>query len=220
MDIEYVAEKDEANSANRFLQRISTYLRQLAAETDEVKQSDFFKHYLDVMSKFWRYSYHNQLLILYQMPQATRVAGFRKWQELGRWVKKGSRAIGILVPRIRKIAEIAPNNGELNEEEEVTGFFPASVFDISQTGGQPLPDIDITVNGDNYRHFLQYLLDFCAARNIKVDFRNLGINGLYGYSKVGQIAITDAESINTQVNTMVHEIGHEILLHRNQKLSG
>jgi len=109
-------------------------------------------------------------------------------------------------------------SGQLIEEEEVTGFFPASIFDISQTEGQPLPDIDITVDGDNCRYFLQYLLDFCTSKNIKVDFRNLGINGLYGYSKSGQIAVTNTESINTQVNTIIHEIAHE-LLHKSKMLS-
>ena len=77
--------------------------------------------------------------------------------------------------------------------------------------------IDITVDGDNNAGFLQKLLEFCSARNIKVDFKNLGINGLYGYSKGGQIALTNTESINTQANTLLHEIAHE-LLHRITKL--
>lgn len=219
MNSEYVAiNKDKAASANRFLQKVIAHLRQLADETDKVKQSEFLKSYLDVMSKFWRYSYHNQLLIMSQMPQATRIAGFRKWREIGRWVKKGSRAIRILAPRISKVVSIDPKNGESVEEDEVIGFFPVNVFDLSQTEGQPLPDVDITVEGDNYRYFLQYLIEFCNSRKIKVDFRNLGINGLYGYSKGGQITITDTESINTQVNTMIHEIGHELLLHKNSRI--
>jgi len=52
-----------------------------------------------------------------------------------------------------------------------------------------------------------------------VDFKNLGINGLYGYSMGGQIAITKTESINTQTNTLIHEIAHEILAHKNSKIS-
>ncbi len=77
---------------NQFVNRIVSYLRQLANETDAVKKSEFFRRYLGIMSKFWRYSYRNQLLIMAQMPQATRVAGFRKWREMKRWVTKGSIA--------------------------------------------------------------------------------------------------------------------------------
>ena len=199
--------------ANQFVNKIIGYLRQLASETDAVKKSEFFKCYLEIMSRFWKYSYRNQLLIMSQMPQARKIAGFRKWREMKRHVKKGSKAIKILAPSIRK-----PKN-ENDTEEETVGFLPVNVFDISQTSGEPLPDIDITVDGDDHSGFMQMLLGFCSSRNIKVDFQNLGINGLYGYSKGGSIAVSDTESINTQANTLIHEIAHEILTHKGQKLS-
>ena len=204
---------------SKFVDKVTSYLRELAYETDAVKKSEFFRRYLEIMSKFWRYSYRNQLLIMSQMPQATRVASFRKWREMKRYVKKGSKAIKITAPCIRKEKLIDPDTGKVIEQEEVRGFGQANVFDVSQTEGQPLPDIDITVDGDNHIGFLQKLLGFCSAKNIKVDFKNLGINGLYGYSKGGQIAVSDTESINTQANTLIHEIAHEVLAHKGQKLS-
>ena len=91
------------NHSNKLLKEIEANLKELASETDNVKKSKFFKNYLDTMSKFWQYSYHNQLLIHFKMPEATRVAGFVKWKELDRNVKKGSKAIKILAPTIRKI---------------------------------------------------------------------------------------------------------------------
>ena len=202
---------------NQFLKEVVEHLKQLASETDEVKQSEFFKHYLDTMSRFWKYSYHNQLLIFRQMQKATRVAGFRKWQEMKRRVKKGSKAIKILAPYIKRIIETDPKTGE-EKEKEITYFWPVSVFDESQTEGQPLPEIDIYIDGDSCKDFLKHLLDFCDSRNIKVDFINLGINDLYGYSLGGQIAIADTKSVNTQVNTLIHEVAHEILLHKDQKI--
>lgn len=78
--------------AKQFILEVMQHLRDLAKETDEVRRSEFFRQYLEVMSKFWKYSYHNQLLISCQMPDASRVAGFRKWKKLGRHVKKGSIA--------------------------------------------------------------------------------------------------------------------------------
>ena len=77
---------------SKFVDKVTGYLRELAHATDTVKKSEFFKHYLEIMSRFWKYSYRNQLLIMGQMPQATRVASFRKWREMKRHVKKGSIA--------------------------------------------------------------------------------------------------------------------------------
>ena len=193
----------------------SRLIEELAEEIDKVKQSDFFRNYLDTMSRFWKYSYHNQMLIFRQMPTATRIAGFRKWQEMNRWVKKGSKSIRILAPFVRKKIEVDPKTGE---EKAITYYCPVSVFDESQTKGQPLPEIDITINGDGYRDFLNHLIDFYKSKNMKVDFKSLGINGLYGYSMGGQIVIADTTTINTQVNTLIHEVAHEILSHKDHQI--
>jgi len=213
-----VIEVGEKSGKHQFIREVVEHLKELAAETDKVRCSRFFKQYLETMARFWKYSYHNQLLITYQMPNASRVAGFRKWREIGRWVRRGSKAIKILAPRIRKIEVIDAETGKHREEEEVVDFFPVSVFDVSQTEGQPLPEVEITVRGDNYKDFLDALVDFCDVKKIKVAFKALRVNGLLGYSKGGQIAVTNTESINTQVNTMIHEVAHE-LLHRGKNIS-
>ena len=205
-----VIEVGEKKSRN-FVQEVIEHLKQLASETDDFRRSEFFKQYLETISKFWRYSYHNQLLITHQMPEASRVAGFRKWRQMGRWVRKGSKAVKILAPRFEKIMELNEETGELQEKETVVNFFPVSVFDVSQTEGEPLPEVSITVEGDNYKDFLDSLMAFCESRNIKVSFKALHVNGMLGYSKGGQIAITNTESVNTQVNTMIHEVAHELL---------
>jgi len=202
--------------ANHFLKEIEGRLKQLAAETDAVKKTKFFKEYLETMSKFWHYSYHNQLLIYYQMPTATNVAGYRTWKQLNRWVKKGSKAIKILAPYKKTVTSINPPETDDEKEQAVILFFPVNVFDISQTDGEPLPEIDITIDGEQYKDFLEALVSFCHLNNIKVDFKNLGINGIYGYSKGGKIAVSNAESVNTQANTIIHEIAHE-LLHKERK---
>jgi len=103
-------------------------LKELAIETDKVQQSEFFKNYLEIMSKFWNYSYHNQLLIFFQNKNAERVAGFVKWKEVGRRIKKGSKAIKILAPYVKKAKALDPDTHELMEEE--IRFFPVNVFDV------------------------------------------------------------------------------------------
>ncbi|HLC78858.1 MAG TPA: ArdC-like ssDNA-binding domain-containing protein [archaeon] len=185
------------------------YIRQLAEETDEFRKSAAFREYLDTMARFWQYSYRNQLLIHVQKPHASRVAGFRKWNDLGRHIKAGSKAIKILAPYQKKVKEKDLATGE---EKEVTRtyFWPVNVFDISQTDGKELPKIDIEIQGDDHKPLLDKLLDFCKTHNITVEFKDLGINGLYGYSQGGKIAIDSNQSVNTQVNTLIHEIAHEL----------
>ena len=189
-------------------QIVEQSVSQLANETDEVHKSGFFREYLDVIAKFWRYSYRNQLLIHVQRRDASRIAGFRKWNELGRKVLKGSKAIKILAPFTKKIKE----KDSIGEEKEVsrTYFFPVNVFDVSQTIGKPLPEISLEVEGNNQQQLLNKLLEYCALQNIKTEFKELGINGLYGYSSGGKIAVDSKQSINTQVNTLIHEIAHEL----------
>jgi hypothetical protein len=198
------------NKSKELISQIEDRLKDLATETDEFKRSEFFKQYLDVISKFWKYSYHNQMLICCRMPDATRVAGFRTWLSLKRNVTKGSKAIKILAPCKKKVTDKDPITKE-EKERRITLFIPVNVFDISQTEGKALPDIEISVTGDNYKDFLDNLVSLCKEKSIEVKFENLGVNELYGYSKGGEIAVTNTESINTQVNTLIHEIAHELL---------
>ncbi|MDP2750387.1 MAG: ArdC-like ssDNA-binding domain-containing protein [Nanoarchaeota archaeon] len=215
---EYVKSEEKINSSKELVVEVEECLKELASETDDFKKSEFFKSYLETASKFWQYSCRNQILILAQKPKATRVAGFRKWNELNRYVKKGSKAIRILAPSQKTIKELNPQTMQ-EEEKTITLFFAVNVFDEAQTEGQELPQISISVAGDNYQDFKNLLVSFCDERSIKVDFKNLGVNGLYGYSKGGEIVITSTESINTQVNTMIHEIAHELLHKDNKELS-
>ena len=192
---------------NPLVQQVEAKLKELATETDAVRKSAQFQQYLDAMAKFHDYSLHNQLLIIFRMPTASRVAGFKAWQELGRKIKKGSKAIQILAPRIR----VEKKDGK--EEEVICNFFPVSVFDISQTEGEELPELDVALQGNDQQKLLEALGEFCEVRNIKLDFKELGVNGLYGYSQGGRVVVSSKDSVNMQVNTLVHEIAHELLHH-------
>ena len=192
-----------------FLEKqVAGFIEDLAKETDAVRQSSMFKEYLDTMSRFWHYSYHNQILIHLQNKNASRVAGFATWNKLGRFIKKGSKAIKILAPFTKKVVK---KEGDEEKEFSFTYFVPVNVFDVSQTDGKDVPKLDIEVAGDNQKWLLEKLLAFCESKSIKVEFKPLGINGLYGYSQGGKIAIDSNQSINMQANTLIHEISHELL---------
>jgi len=73
-------------------------LRKLKDGVQRIQSSDEFRNYLVAMSRFHDYSWNNQLLIMLQKPDATHVAGFNAWKDLGRWVKKGETGIAIFAP--------------------------------------------------------------------------------------------------------------------------
>jgi antirestriction protein ArdC len=99
--------------------------------------SEALTGYLKAIGRFHRYSLHNVILIASQKPNASYVAGFRTWNGLGRFVKKGEKGILILAPIVRRMAE-SPEDQE-ESSTSIAGFRAAYVFDVSQTGGKELP---------------------------------------------------------------------------------
>jgi hypothetical protein len=97
--------------------------------------SEGFQAYLRMQARFHAYSFGNVLLIHAQRPDATLVNSYRRWQDLGRQVRKGEKGIAIFVPYKR--TEPDPDTGL--PVEVVTGFGLGSVFDVAQTEGEPLP---------------------------------------------------------------------------------
>ena len=98
--------------------------------------SEALTDYLKAIGRFHRYSLHNVMLIASQKPNASYVAGFRAWNQLGRFVKKGEKGIVILAPIVRRKAENDEDHQEASAS--VAGFRAAYVFDVSQTDGQEL----------------------------------------------------------------------------------
>jgi hypothetical protein len=134
--------------------RLARAHEQLAEAVDALTASEGWRRMLTVAARFHRYSPHNVLLITAQRPDATRVAGYRTWQQLGRQVCKGQKGIAILAPvtglRRADEAERTPDDPAATART-VRGFRVTYVFDISQTEGPPLPDIRpqmLTGDGD------------------------------------------------------------------------
>lgn len=90
------------NKATELNASIRRTIEQLANETDAARQSQLFRDYLRTSAAFWDYSWHNQMLIWRQKPDASYVAGFNNWLKLGRYVRKGEKGIAILAPMFFK----------------------------------------------------------------------------------------------------------------------
>src|SRR5450631_2314849 len=106
-------------------------LTQLTEGVQRLTTSSEWQRYLDFQSRFHSYSFGNVLLIAAQCHEATQVAGFRAWQRMNRFVRKGEKAIWILAPMVYKNAEPEGDNDRV-----IRGFKYVPVFDISQTAGE------------------------------------------------------------------------------------
>ena len=170
------------DKAKELRRRIDDSLGVLAKAVDDVRASDTFKAYLDVQAKFHRYSWHNTMLIATQRPDATRVAGYRTWQGLGRQVCKGERGITIFAP--------CPWKRETDEGETEQGIFfrAVHVFDIGQTDGPELPDVDVSTIDTASDDLLANLRRVAYGRVIAVNFAPLS-GGLFGVSKGGTVDV-------------------------------
>jgi antirestriction protein ArdC len=173
--------------------------------------SEALTAYLTAIGRFHRYSLYNVLLIASQKPNASYVAGFRTWNELGRFVRKGEKGIAILAPIVRRKAD----NDEEREETSpnIVGFRTAYVFDISQTDGKELPRIG-TVEGNPCQYGAK-LLSFASTQGIAVEY-STEIAPACGTSCGSRIALLPGQSAAEEFSTLAHELAHE-LLHRGDR---
>jgi len=179
-------------------------LEKLKDGIQSVKSSEDFKRYLKAMSLFHHYSFHNCLLIVMQKPEATHVAGFRKWQLMNRYVRKGEKGIAIIFPMKVKITD----SGE-DEDEVILRFKVGHVFDISQTEGEELPKPPQNEIRDTHGSLLQSLMKFAENKDIKVEFQNLA--NVEGTSMNGEVLIHQERNPTAQALILLHELAHEMI---------
>ena len=193
---------------------VQSGFEQLESALKEGKSDDLMK-YLTTMSRFHNYSFRNLLMIWSQREDATKVAGFRAWQKLGRMVKKGEKGIAIFAPMPFKQKEknegkrIRTDKNERKSDEEVTmmGFKVVHVFDISQTEGDPLPEPSKVTGevGANLERIQRVVVD----SGIELKFEQL--DGAHGYSVGGKVVIDQSLSDAEKFQTIAHELAHERL---------
>ena len=191
----------------------------------ELFDSERYKEYLKVMSRFHNYSFNNTLLIAMQKPDASLVAGFTAWKNnFQRNVIKGEKGIKIIAPSPFKVKQqtekIDPHTRKpvmgkdgkpVMEEKEVTipAYKVVSVFDVSQTEGKELPDIavdELTGDVDRYKDFFIALE---KTSPVPIGFEKI-TGGAHGYYHLEdkRIAIDEGMSELQTLKTAIHEIAH------------
>ena len=187
----------------------------LATLNDKVNalaNSDDWVAYLRFIAAFRKYSFNNVMLIAAQRPDATRVAGYRKWQELGRQVRKGEKAIKILGYSTKKITKTDPETGD-EIEDRLVRYPVLSVFDISQTDGDPIPaDAYQLPAGDGPDGALDQLTAWLTGEGWTL--RQLPLaGGCEGYTDhARRVIVTDANlAPAAQLVVLLHEAAHAVL---------
>ena len=184
-------------------------------EAVEAGKSQKLVEYLKAMGSFHNYSLGNAILIGFQCPKATQVAGFRTWQKLGRHVKRNEKGIAIMAPIVwRKKAMHADDAEDKQERKEETtlAFKTAYVFDVSQTDGKPLPNF-ACVNGDP-GVYIERLREYVTSKGIMLEYSD-AIGSAEGASFGGLIRLKKGLSAGEEISVLAHEAAHEIL-HKNR----
>ncbi len=221
--------------ADEMHRTIETWLTDLQELTDEARASDEFTAWLNIQSRFHEYSVNNTLLIKQQCPNATKVAGYRTWQsEFDRQVSKGESAIWIWAPSIARQCPDCGNAPSYHEkigceydetppeewERGIVGFRPVPVFDVSQTEGEPLPNLDTDVTGEGST-LLSSLLDTADTLEIDVDLvspeewshgQTQGVCFPRGEQREQPHVCVKQQSNEAAVaHTLVHEFAHALI---------
>jgi len=176
-------------------------IHQMLEDDSEVKR------FLLFAARFHHYSFHNRLLIYLQRNEATLVGGMRLWNQKGRHVKKGEKAIWIYAPLLKMEKT---DKGE--KKQVLTGFRIVPVFDVSQTEGEPIPPIPAVhdIEGSDTALFYRVL----GACPFPVTFQSkekMGESAGAFYPMEKRIEIAEHLSIGHQTKTLLHEWAHGLL---------
>lgn len=182
----------------------------LEAATRALMDSDGWKKWLETRSKFHSYSLGNQLLIAFQCPEASQVAGYKTWQKLGRQVRKGEKGLKILAPCTYPVAKVTHEDGSEETIRRARGFRAVSVFDVSQTDGEPLPELPKSpLEGDSHASYLPTLEGYAAELGYSITYGDTGHKGGWCNPETKEIVVSEAKSPNGKVRTLIiHEVAH------------
>jgi antirestriction protein ArdC len=207
-------------------QRRAADRERMNAAIEALQTSDGWQRWLRARSRFHAYSFHNQLLIAHQCPDATHVAGFRAWLKLGYCVRKGQHALRIWAPMppSKKALKAWREAGSIPDDRPRTFFRIVPVFDRSQVdpipdhpgGPAPLEPPHEPITGDRLERCRRPLVQLASALGSEVTFEPIaGAAAGYHEPATGLIVIDNGpdRSPNAEIQTLVHELAHRLVRH-------
>jgi hypothetical protein len=197
--------------------RVKDALQTLEAGIDAILDSERFAAYLQTMARLPHYSFGNLLLIQAQHPAPTMVAGYRRWQELGRQVKKREHGIKILVPYKQKITPDEEGDDDAGDRVVVRRFGVGRVFDVSQTEGDPLPEPPrpevIDGASDLGMRLFVDLWDFLESNGVSVTREHTEPANGYFQPATNHVGIGYHIDGDQATKTLTHETAHVVAGH-------
>jgi antirestriction protein ArdC len=135
------AEREQRDQERQ--ERLEELHQQLTDQVEALMNGEQWQAMLRAAARFHTYSWRNVLLILSQYPEATRVAGYRTWQSMGRQVRRGEHGIAVLAPVSYRTPpeDLEEADEQIGRAREVRAFKVEYCFDISQTEGEEIPEV-------------------------------------------------------------------------------
>jgi len=205
---------------------ISTIISNLDSGIKNLFESGNFKKYLNFLSSFYSYSVNNTFLIMMQNPDSSFVGSYTFWKSKNRYVKKNEHGLKIMAPttemRTCLVKQYDENknpiyeNGIHKTKEElvpfITGYKWTTVFDVSQTDGEPLPSIVKKLDKTSpVSKIIQNIIT--EVSSCPIHYKEIKQNGYYDVDK-NEIVINNSLSGDATAKTLIHEYAHSIL-HKN-----
>ena len=204
-------------------EKVKSIVDKLETGVQEIFTSGKFQEYLSFLAKFHDYSFGNVILIAMQKPDASLVAGYGDWlKKHHRYVKKHEKGIKILAPIISKKrkdkdAETDAKDGQQTDDKDenqkvVCAFKIVTVFDVSQTDGEPLPSLGVEELTGTVDRFNGFMAALESVSPVPIAYEQID-SGAHGYfsPRENRIAIQDGMSQLQTAKTTVHEVAHAVL---------
>ncbi len=205
-----------------YQEKIQAALDRIDSAVENINTDADWRAFLSFSSKFYHYSARNTLLIYAQNPQASYVKGYKAWNQLGRYVRKGAKGISILAPCIKKVEEFAEpdNKAEYQDAEAekvtkkvLTGFKVTYVFDIADTDGDdshlPILVTGLAGNTEYERKIYESLKAFISTEHPVQEVTGTSSKGSFNRA-TGVISVRADVEYLQKSKTLIHEYGHAI----------
>lgn len=182
----------------------------LVHQLEQLITGDDWTAMMHTISRFHSYSARNVMLIQAQRPDATRVAGYSTWKQVGRQVKKGAKGIGILAPCRTRTTQ---HDDEQLTTSRVT-FRMAYVFDESDTEGEELTEVTAELlAGEAPENIWSIVVEMIEARGFSLDRQDCTpANGITRW-RDKSVSVRPQLEPAQAVKTLLHELGHIICDH-------
>lgn len=202
-------------------EKIKAALEQIEEGIAAIDTDTDWLQFLAFQSKFYNYSVGNTMLIYRQNPNASFVKGYRAWNELGRYVKKGSKGIAILAPCVRKAKDeddladraVCKSDAAEKDKKTIAGFRIAYVYDIADTAGSdeflPVLVKGLVRNSDRERDIYEKLRDVISQEHLVLEVTGMASKGAYNI-ETGIISINTDYDYLQRIKTLLHEYTHAV----------